>query len=81
MSKKEAIQKEVDANYKYFKENLEEIKLKYPNKKYCLLKNKEVISCFNDFEDAYQTAHMLYNDGLFSIQEINPIELSLGYCH
>ena len=77
---REKIQKEVDDNFDYFNDNLYSILKEYPNKKYALLKNKEVIECFDSLEDTESTANLLFKeDPIYSIQEINPIPLNLGY--
>ena len=77
---REEAQKEVDNNFEIFEKEINNIIEKYPGKKFILLKNKEIIGGFDSEEDAETTAKLLFKDSpLFSIQEVNPIPLDLGY--
>ena len=69
---------EANANYKYFCDNLSSIRVKYPYKKFVLLKNREVQGGFESFEEAYQQGKKKYGRDAFSIQEIDPKPLSMG---
>lgn len=75
-------QEEVNKNFTYFQKNIKIIHEKYPKKKYILLKNQNVIGGFDSWDDAEETANILLKkekSKTYSIQELNPQPINLGY--
>ncbi len=73
-------EEEVKKNYKYFKNNYSSILDKYPNKKFILLKDQKVVGAFDTLDDAKEASRLIYKkEERFSIQELNPLEVNLGY--
>ncbi len=62
-------QDEIDKNYKVFLKLLPSLMPVYSGK-FALLKDQKIIKIFDTLPDAYETGKLLYNDGLFSVQEI-----------
>ena len=58
-------------NYQYFIENFEELYKKYPNK-FLVLKDKEVVKTFGNFDDAADYGITKYGIGNFSVQQCVP---------
>ncbi|MEI0843534.1 DUF5678 domain-containing protein [Brachyspira pilosicoli] len=78
MINREEIQKEVDTNYQFFKKELNRISSQY-NNKYILLKNAQVVESFDTIDDAIKYAKTKFEDGLYSIQNINEVPANLGF--
>lgn len=78
MINREEIQKEVDTNYQFFKKELNRISSQY-NNKYILLKNAQVVESFDTIDDAIKYAKTKFEDGLYSIQNINDVPANLGF--
>ncbi|MEM9423268.1 MAG: DUF5678 domain-containing protein [Spirochaetota bacterium] len=74
---REKLQKEIDLNYEFFQKNLEAIMSEYKNK-YVLIKNQEFIEYFNDLKSAEERAKELYDDGIYSIQQVDSSVIDLG---
>ena len=72
------IQKEVDENYKAFKELLPEL-LKDHWWRFALMHNKEVVHIFDSVHDAVVFAKDKYEDELFSVQEVTEQSANLDY--
>ena len=72
------IQKEVDENYKAFKELLPEL-LKDHRGRFALMRDKEVVQIFDSVHDAVVFAKDKYEDELFSVQEVTEQSADLGY--
>lgn len=47
--------------------------------KFVVLRKEEVIDCFDSMSDAAKYADALYDDGLYSIQEIHAQVIDLGF--
>ena len=77
--KRDLQQDEVNKNYKFFKENYNEIKKKYSHKNFVLLKNQKVVGAFDSWDDARVTAGLLYKNETYSIQELKENPQHLGY--
>lgn len=71
-------QQEVDRNYEAFQAMLPELVKIHP-KRFALLRNKELIACFDTARDAIEAGRVLFDDGIFSIQEISAQPIDLGY--
>lgn len=69
---------QIDKNYTAFIKKLPEI---LPEKagKFALMHDGEIVEYFDTARDAYIAGMKLYNDGLFSIQEITDIPINLGF--
>lgn len=80
---KDKYQEEVDKNYEWFQKNKEKLIKENENKVgyYVLLKNKNVIGYYKDYEEVIIEAHKKFNDEPFSIQELEKEEKirSLGF--
>lgn len=70
-------QKEVDENFEAFKKILPTIIEDHRNK-FALMKNKKIISYHDTLEEASSAAKAV-PDNLFSIQQVNDIEVGLGF--
>ncbi len=71
-------QEEVDNNFEAFKEKLPEI-IKEHKDEYALIKNKEILGYYKDFESALEYAEKTISDNIFSIQEVQDMEINLGF--
>ncbi|MDR3195367.1 MAG: hypothetical protein LBT58_01010 [Endomicrobium sp.] len=72
------IQEEVDANYEFFKTQLNQTVADHLGQ-YVLLKNKTIVDYFDTLDDAQKYADTLYKDGLYSIQKVENAVLNLGF--
>lgn len=79
MVTKEQKQKEVDENFKYFEEHLLEIQRRSDGNPYVLLHDKKVISYHKSFAAAVQEGRRLYQDHLYSVQEVANTIADLGF--
>ena len=70
--------KQVNENYEYFKEHLDEIYNNNKNK-FVLIKDQQFVSYFDSQEDALEAGNLTYKDGLFSVQKVTKDILQLGY--
>ena len=73
-----SIQEEVDRNYEAFQEMLPTIIGAY-REKFALMKNTKVLGYYSSAEDARISASTFITDGLFSIQQVSDVAISLGY--
>ena len=74
---KELIQKEVDNNFKFFQENLDELINKHQGK-FVLIREQKIVGYFDSSKDALADGKKRFPDGIFSIQEITKDKLCLG---
>ena len=76
MADKAQLQEEVDNNYVAFQ------KLGFPERdkgKFALLRHGEVVEIMNNKMDAHKLAQYIFDDGVYSIQEIGVKPVDLGY--
>jgi|694.fasta_scaffold41490_7 hypothetical protein len=59
----------INKNYEAFVKILPQLIQLYYGK-FALLRDEKIIKIFDTLPDAYETGKLLYNDGLFSVQEI-----------
>ncbi len=71
-------QEEVDANYQAFRLLLPSI-LATHRGKYALMKDEKILGYYSSPVDAREAADLAIKDGLFSIQYVSDVAISLGY--
>ena len=74
---REQIQKEVDANYAFFKEHRDEIATTNADK-FVLMRNQAFIDFYSTKDDAITAGRSQYTDGLFSVQKVTEETIDLG---
>ena len=72
------LQTEVDANFKVFQEMLPSLLGREPNR-WALMRNGECVDFFDTLRDAHITGHALYEDDLFSVQQVTADVVDLGW--
>ena len=65
----EAIQAEVDANFEAFRRMLPEL-LQRHRGRWALMRRGECVECYDTLRDARLVGQRLYEDGMFSTQEV-----------
>jgi hypothetical protein len=75
---KDKIQQQVDKNYEAFTKQLPELLASHAGQ-FALMRDGEIIGFFDTARDAYLAGQKLYDDGLFSVQEIIKTPVELGY--
>jgi hypothetical protein len=75
---RDALQREIDANYDFFLEKLALLTAEHRNR-YALLRNCKILGFFDNPGDAYRAAIGEFSDELFSIQQVTdePVELGI----
>ena len=71
-------QQEVDRNYEAFKKMLPDLLKSNPGRT-ALMRDGEVIACFDTDRDAIEAGRTFFKDRRFSIQEITRRRVDLGY--
>jgi len=69
---------EVRENYAFYEETLPTLSSKVHGK-YALLRKKEIVDFYNTIVEAQSNAHKLYQDGLYSIQQVAQTPVELGF--
>ncbi|MEJ7932657.1 hypothetical protein WG907_00085 [Sphingobium sp. AN558] len=69
---------EIDANYDYFMRNLAKFLVDHKGQ-YVLLKDRDVVSFFDEPGTAYRFGRSKFVDGVFSIQEVIEEPIDLGF--
>lgn len=69
---------EINRNFIAFKKLLPSIDLRYSGK-FVVLRKEEIVDYFDSMSDAVKYADVLYEDGLYSIQEVNARVIDLGF--
>jgi hypothetical protein len=72
------LKSEVDMNFDYFERNLAKLLPDHAGQ-YALLRHCEIIDFFDGAGEAYRTGLSRYPDRLFSIQEVDPEPVDLGF--
>ena len=71
-------QREVDRNYEAFKKMLPDLLKRNPGRT-ALMRDGEIIACFDTGRDAIEAGRTFFKDRRFSIQEIRSRPVDLGY--
>ena len=71
-------QKEVDQNFETFLKQLPEI-LEARRGKFALMRHGEIVDYFDSAIDAHTAGQKLFDDDIFSIQQVNEVPADLGY--
>ena len=69
---------EINRNFEEFKKLLPALIGDHLNK-HALMRAGKVIAIYSTAQDAVQTGHSFYDDGLFSVQKITDSAVDLGY--
>jgi hypothetical protein len=77
MTERRTRQQEVDRNFAFFHPKLPEL-LKTHRGKFALIRNQEIIGFYDTVMDAHTTGAKFFDDGLFSIQEVDDTPIDLG---
>lgn len=75
---REAQRRQVDSNYDAFQRMLSTILHEHQGH-YALMRDSEIIGFFDRPGDAYRKGQALYQDSLFSIQEVTDEPIDLGF--
>ena len=75
---REALDHEIRRNFANFQQQLPSL-LERHRGKYCLMRHAQLVDIFDTAGDAHRAGAHLYEDGLFSIQEITDQPVDLGY--
>lgn len=73
-----AQQTEVDRNYEAFQQRLPDL-LRTNANQFALLRHRRVVDCFDTVADAVRAGKALYDDGVFSVQEVTDRSIDLGH--
>ena len=74
----EKYQAETDANFKVFQEMLPELLGREPNR-WALMRHGACAGFFDTLRDAHITGRVLYEDDLFSVQQVTAEVVDLGW--
>ncbi len=69
---------QVEVNYAAFEKMLPDLVTTHRGK-FALMRNGEIIEFYDTIRDAYLTGQKLYEDKLFSVQEIVETPVDLGF--
>ena len=69
---------DLEKNFQAMSEKMNQYITIYSNK-YALMRKGEVIEFYENWEDAYKTGVLLYNDELFSVQQVTKSPVDLGF--
>ena len=72
------IQEEVDRNFKVFQRQLQELMLRQGGR-FALMRDGACIEFFDTARDAQTAGNKLYEDGMFSVQEVRQSVVDLGW--
>lgn len=73
-----AQQTEVDRNYEAFQQRLPDF-LRTNANQFALVRHRSVVDCFDTVVDAVRAGKALYDNGVFSVQEVTDRSIDLGY--
>ena len=74
----EKFQAEVDANFKAFQGMLPELLARETNR-WALMRHGECVGFFDTLRDAHIAGHTMYEDDLFSVQQVMAEVVDLGW--
>ncbi len=69
---------EIRKNYEAFKKMLPKLLKEYRNQ-HALLRGEKLIAVYSTALDAERTGKLLYDDDIFSVQEITDVPVDLGF--
>ena len=72
------LKSEVDLNFDFFERNLSKFLLDHAGQ-YALLRHCEIVDFFDGAGEAYRTGLARFPDRIFSIQEVDPEPVDLGF--
>lgn len=78
MPDKDEQQKQVEANYEAFQKRLPDLLGSYRGK-FALMRDREIIEFFDTARDAYIAGLLVYENEMFSLQEVNDEPVNLGW--
>jgi hypothetical protein len=78
-AKTRTIQEEVDQNFEFFQGELIQLLSSNHVGKFALVRDRKIIGFYDTANDAYTSAESLYEDGLFSIQQVTSDIADLGF--
>ena len=76
-TQKDIKQQEIQKNFDFFMSVVSEYTEAHGGR-YALLRHEKIIDFYDTVRDAYTTGERNYEDGLFSIQQVNPRPIDLG---
>ena len=71
-------QQEIQRNYEAFKRLLPSLAVTHPGK-FALMRHGEVVEIFDTAADAYRAGAKMFEDGMFSVQEVIETPVDLGF--
>jgi len=72
------LQAEVDANFEAFRKMLPDL-LGRESNRWALMRGGECVGFFDTLRDAHVAGHVLYEDRLFSVQQVTAEAVDLGW--
>lgn len=72
------LQAEVDANFEAFRKLLPELLQREANR-WALMRHGECVDCYDTPRDAHTAGRALFDDGLFSVQQVSVAVVDLGW--
>lgn len=75
----EAIEREVERNYAAFMAKIAGLLRDHREGQYAVMRHQDVVEFFDSAGDAVKFGNALYEDRLFSVQEVTGKPLDLGY--
>mgnify|MGYP006428483819 CR=1 FL=1 len=76
--KRKLLDEELDKNYAALQEKLPDLIDEYRGK-FALMRDGEIVDFYDTARDAQTTGQKLYEDGIFSVQEITDSVADLGF--
>ena len=68
----------LEKNFQAMSEKMDQYMSIYANK-YALMRDGKVVEFYSSWEDAFKTGSLLYNDDLFSVQQVTKTPVDLGF--
>lgn len=72
------LQLEIEKNQKAFQAQIHDL-VKHHRGRYALLRNEEIVGIYDTVRDAQMTGNKFFEDGLYSVQKIDPEPVNLGF--
>ena len=72
------IRKQIEMNYEAFEEELPGL-LSAHRGKFALMRNGEIVEFFDTARDAWVTGQKLFDNRMFSVQQVTEIPIDLGF--
>ena len=73
----ENLQREIDANFEVFQKMLPELQRREADR-WALMRHGECVDFYDTLRDAQTAGHALYEDGIFSVQQVSTDIVDLG---